>query len=87
MNIKNQPRILRKPDILALTSLSKSTLYNRIKDGLFPPQISLGARAVGFVQSECELVIQAMIEGQSSDQIKCLVKELIDSRTSYKGGI
>ncbi len=86
MNKINQPRILRKPDVLILTNLSKSTLYNRIKDGLWPTPISLGARAVGFVQAECEAVLQAMIAEQSADEIKALVQELITKRKqSVKG--
>tara|TARA_B110000211_G_scaffold234958_1_gene307789 strand:+ start:2882 stop:3136 length:255 start_codon:yes stop_codon:yes gene_type:complete len=80
MNITNQNRILRKPDVLLLTNISKSTLYNRIKDGLFPPPISLGARAVGFVQSECHDVINAMIQEKTPEQIKQLVQELVNQR-------
>jgi prophage regulatory protein len=87
MNNINQPRILRKPDVLALTNLSKSTLYNRMKDGLWPTPISLGERAVGFVQSECEAVLQAMIAERSPEQIKTLVRELITNRTANKCGI
>ena len=87
MNNFNQPRILRKPDVLILTNLSKSTLYNRVKDGLWPTPISLGARAVGFVQAECEAVLQAMIAGKTPEQIQALVQELIKKRTSNKGGV
>jgi prophage regulatory protein len=76
----NIPRILRKPDVLILTNLSKSTLYNRIKEHLMPPPISLGARAVGFIASEIEAVIQAMVAEQSPEQIKALVQELITQR-------
>ena len=78
--MSNQPRILRKPDVIASTNLSKSTLYNRIKDGLMPPPISLGARAVGFIASEIEAVIQAWCEEQTPEQIKALVQELIQQR-------
>lgn len=78
--MKYQSRILRKSDVLALTNLSKSTLYNRIKDRLMPPPISLGARAVGFIAYEIEAVIQAMIAEQTPDQIKQLVSELIKQR-------
>ncbi|MGI2104855.1 helix-turn-helix transcriptional regulator [Shewanella frigidimarina] len=80
-----QPRIIRKPDVINETGLSKSTLYNRIKDGLFPPPISLGARAVGFVKSECEAVINAMIAEQTPEQIKALVISLVQQRSEKKG--
>jgi prophage regulatory protein len=84
---KYQTQILRKPQVITLTGYSKSTLYNRIRAQLFPPPISLGERAVGFVQSECEAVLQAMIAERSPEQIKTLVRELITDRTANKCGI
>ena len=80
MNIKNQSRILRKPDVIALTNFSKSTLYNRIKDGLMPTTLSLGARSVGFIASEINAVIDAMCQEKTPEQIKILVQELIQQR-------
>ena len=79
MNLQH-PRLIRKPEVLALTGLSKSTLYNRINSGLFIPPISLGARAIAFVASEVDTVIHAMIEEQPPEQIKALVSNLIQQR-------
>ncbi len=76
----NFQKIIRKHDVISLTGFSKSTLYNRIKAGLWPTPISLGARAVGFVQSECEAVLNAMIAEQTPEQIKTLVNDLINQR-------
>ncbi|GLX77722.1 hypothetical protein tinsulaeT_10620 [Thalassotalea insulae] len=76
----NFQKIIRKPDVLNITGFSKSTLYNRIKDGLWPSPISLGSRAIGFVQAECEAVLSAMIAEQPPEKIKALVSELIQSR-------
>ena len=81
-----QPRIIRKPQVLALTGYSRSTLFNRINNGLFPKQISLGARAVGFVASEVDAVVQAMIEEQTPEQINALVRKLKDSRIDRNRG-
>jgi prophage regulatory protein len=80
MDINKQPKILRKPDVIALTTLSKSSLYNRIRDGLMPPSISLGARAVGFIASEIHIVLDAMCQEKTPEQIKALVQELIQQR-------
>jgi len=44
--------ILRLPTVKARTGLSRSTIYLRIAQGTFPPAISLGGRAVGWVESE-----------------------------------
>jgi prophage regulatory protein len=44
--------ILRLPEVVNLTGLSRSTIYLYISQGTFPKQISLGDRAVGWVQNE-----------------------------------
>jgi prophage regulatory protein len=53
--------ILRLPEVQARTGLSRSTIYERLKDHLFPKPISLGVRAIGFVESEIEAWIQSRI--------------------------
>ena len=52
-------RILRLPEVMTRTGLSRSTIYLRISQGTFPKPVSLGTRAVGWVESEIdEWVIQ-----------------------------
>jgi prophage regulatory protein len=46
--------ILRLPDVKAATGLSRSTIYLRIAEGTFPRPISLGGRAVGWLQAEID---------------------------------
>jgi len=46
--------ILRLPTVKARTGLSRSTIYLRVADGTFPRPLSLGARAVGWLESEVE---------------------------------
>lgn len=46
--------ILRLPAVKSLTGLSRSTIYLRISYGQFPKAVSLGARAVGWVESEIQ---------------------------------
>jgi prophage regulatory protein len=84
---KNQPKIERRINVIQRSGLSKSNIYNKVKDGTFPPTIALGDRAVGFVSHEIDAVLQAMIEEQPPEQIKALVKELVAKRTANKGGI
>lgn len=53
----NQPRpmrILRLRDVQSRTGLPRSTVYEKIAAGEFPAQVSLGARAVGWVEAEIE---------------------------------
>lgn len=44
--------ILRLPNVKARTGLSRSTIYLRISEGRFPKPVSLGGRAVGWVEEE-----------------------------------
>lgn len=44
--------IWRLPEVMAHTGLSRSTIYLKISLGDFPPQISLGLRAVGWIADE-----------------------------------
>jgi prophage regulatory protein len=52
--------ILRLKHVKARTGLSRSTIYQRIKEGSFPAQVSLGPRAVGWIETD----IGAWIERQ-----------------------
>lgn len=54
-------RILRLADVKTRTGLSRSTIYAHVKAGVFPSHISLGARCVGWVESEIDAWIQARI--------------------------
>ena len=51
--------ILRLPAVKARTGLSRSTIYLRISEGTFAPPISLGARAVGWYESDITAWINA----------------------------
>jgi prophage regulatory protein len=54
--------ILRLKQVKARTGLARSTLFERIKAGEFPAQVSLGARAVGWLESDIEAWIGAQVE-------------------------
>ena len=46
--------ILRLPAVKARTGLSRSTIYLRISEGSFPAPVSLGSRAVGWIEAEVQ---------------------------------
>lgn len=54
--------ILRLPAVKTRTGLSRSTIYLRVSQGTFPKPVSLGARAVGWVESEIQEWLQRQIE-------------------------
>ena len=62
-------RILRLPAVQTITGLGRSTIYLRISEGSFPASVSLGARAVGWVESEIEDFLAQQIK-QSRDPEK-----------------
>ncbi|MBL1261752.1 MAG: AlpA family transcriptional regulator [Thiotrichaceae bacterium] len=57
-----QYRILRLPAVKELTGLSRSTIYLRVSKNEFPSPISLGGRAVGWVEEEINLWLTEKIE-------------------------
>lgn len=64
--------ILRLPKVKVRTGLSRSTIYLRISQGIFPRPVSLGGRAVGWVEAEVNdwldqrIVISRKAESASS---------------------
>ena len=61
-DLEAAPRILRLPGVKARTGLSRSSIYLRISQGRFPKPVSLGARAVGWVESEVSEWLNRQIE-------------------------
>ena len=54
--------IQRLPAVKAITGLSRSTIYLRIAEGTFPKPVSLGGRAVGWLEAEIQDWLQRRIE-------------------------
>jgi prophage regulatory protein len=46
--------ILRLPQVKIRVGLSRSSIYSAIAEGRFPPSIRLGARSVGWLESEIQ---------------------------------
>lgn len=57
------PRIIRRDEVTAKTGLPRSSIYDRVKAGLFPAPIRLGAgmKATGWVESEVDAWIVEQI--------------------------
>jgi prophage regulatory protein len=68
--------ILRLPRVLAETGYSRSTLYLRMAQGLWPKSVRLGPRAVGWPAREVNAINAARIAGKSDDEIRALVTAL-----------
>ena len=59
--------ILRRPDVEALTGLSRSTIYKFMRDGTFPKPVKLGPRAVGWVEDHIDAWINDRTGEAKSD--------------------
>jgi prophage regulatory protein len=47
-----QNRIVRLPAVLDRTGLSRSTVYRKIAEGTFPPQVRVSLNGVGWRESD-----------------------------------
>lgn len=56
--------ILRLPTVKARTGLSRSTIYLRVSEGTFPKPVSLGGRAVGWIEAEIQQWLEQRIEAR-----------------------
>jgi prophage regulatory protein len=73
-------RILRRVEVSAATGFARSTLYQRIAQGLFPQPFHLGQRMSGWRESEISAINNAHVRGASDGEIRALVSELVARR-------
>jgi prophage regulatory protein len=59
-------RLLRLEEVKRRTGFQKSSIYNRIAEGIFPRPVPLGARAVAWIEDE----IQEWIDSRISERDK-----------------
>ncbi|HIF9502656.1 TPA: helix-turn-helix transcriptional regulator [Photobacterium damselae] len=54
-DMQNEPiRLITLREVIALTSLSRASIYNYISKDMFPRQISVGERSVRWIESEIQ---------------------------------
>ena len=82
-------KILRLPSVKAeMGHRSDASIYNAIRDGLFPVGVQIGQRARGWPDYEVTAINTARIAGKSDDEIRDLVKLLHSKRMAldiFKG--
>ena len=70
-HIQAAPTILRRKQVEARTGLSRSTIYAKLRrnpkrpsdyDPEFPRPITLGVKAVGWIEAEIDSWLQAQVE-------------------------
>lgn len=79
--------ILRLQAVKAESGASRSTIYLRIQQGLWPKPVKLGPRSVGWPANEVAALNAARIAGLSDDEIRSLVIRLENERKSSMRGL
>ncbi len=74
-------RILRKPDVLKITSLSASSIERMERHGEFPRRVRLGSNAVGWIEGEILEWIGTLRRGCPSSSMT----EQIEDEMASKG--
>lgn len=69
-------RLIRLKDVQHTTGLGRSTIYKYIEEGIFPKSVSLGERAVAWVESEVMEWIMARIEARDAHESFSAVSQL-----------
>ena len=83
---QEQFTILRRKQVQAESGYSRSTIYLRISQGLWPKPVSLGARAVGWPACEVAALNLARIAGHDDEDIRALVNRLEAARKTVVTG-
>lgn len=69
--VQNALTILRRKQVEARTGLARSTIYSKLRhnpkrpadyDPTFPRPVSLGAKAVGWIEAEIDAWLSAQVE-------------------------
>ena len=59
-------RILRLPEVIEKTGISRSSIYEQMQLGLFPKQLRLGKRMVGWSEAEIEKHLEELLSRSSN---------------------
>ncbi len=74
--------LYRRSIVEQATGDSRSTIYRKIKKGLFTKPVQIGGERVAWPANEVMAINQARIAGKSDEEIKALVIELEAARAA-----
>lgn len=70
MEEQKRSRILRLPEVMHITGLSRSTIYTYLQNKLFPLPVRIGVRAIGWPESQILDWVDRRISGVHHDHSK-----------------
>lgn len=56
--------LLRLPDVLAMFPISRSSWYEGVRTGRYPPPVKLGARTVAWRRADLEALLERLGDGE-----------------------
>jgi prophage regulatory protein len=57
-------RLIKLKEVMHITSLARSTIYKYVKDGEFPKSVSLGEKAVAWIESEVQEWVSSRVRNR-----------------------
>ena len=73
-------RLIKNIEARNALGVGNTTFYEQLNAGLITPAVKLGVHSVAWPKHEIQAIVAARIAGQSDDQIKALVKQLVEDR-------
>ncbi len=61
-----QNRLIKLPEVLKMSGLSRTALYKRVREQQFPAPVKLSERSVAWLQSEVNAWIEAKVQGREA---------------------
>lgn len=79
-------KILRMPEVkLATGYKSNTSIYQRIRQGIFPKPIRIGDRSVGWFEHEIAAYVSALARGSSKEKLEYVVRKIELARLGMTG--
>ena len=72
--------ILRLAEVIRRRGISRTTHYEDMEKGLYTKPVPIHTRVVGWPEYEEDALNAARIAGKTNDEIRDLVKELMNNR-------
>ncbi len=77
--MREPDRIIRLRTVLSRTGLSRSTIYRKIAEGTFPPQIKISINGSGWHESEHQPLDRRSRRMAPETRVRCgLMRPLVD---------
>lgn len=75
-------QLLRIRSVMAAVGWpSRASVYGAIRNGTWTPPVKTGPRCSAWPETEVQALVSARIAGYTEDQLRDLVKSLVEKRT------